>query len=75
MWDNETLGSETPIGHFEPLHGGYGTLNEIAAALNLGKPVVGLKTWDVPAAGNVDPDLFHVAQTPKEAVETALGTM
>jgi uncharacterized protein (TIGR00725 family) len=27
--------------------GGYGTLSEIALALKTGKPVVGLKTWDV----------------------------
>lgn len=52
--------------------GGYGTLNEIAAALNLGKRVVGLQTWDVTAAGSVEPALFRVVQTPEEAVETAL---
>lgn len=27
--------------------GGYGTLSEIAFALKLGTPVVGLKTWDI----------------------------
>ncbi len=26
--------------------GGYGTLSEIAIALKLGKPVIGIKTWD-----------------------------
>jgi uncharacterized protein (TIGR00725 family) len=52
--------------------GGYGTLNEIGAALNLSKHVVALKTWDVEAAGRVDPALFHVVQTPEEAVRTAL---
>jgi hypothetical protein len=52
--------------------GGYGTLVEIAAALNLGKPVVALETWNVPAAGPVDPALFHVVHTPEEAVATAL---
>jgi len=27
--------------------GEYGTLSEIAFALQLGKPVVGIKTWDI----------------------------
>ena len=27
--------------------GGYGTLSEVALALKMGKPVVGLHTWDV----------------------------
>lgn len=27
--------------------GGYGTLSEIAFALQMGKPVVGIKTWEV----------------------------
>ncbi len=27
--------------------GGHGTLSEIALALKLGRPVVGLATWDV----------------------------
>jgi hypothetical protein len=27
--------------------GGYGTLSEIAIALKLGKPVVGVRTWDM----------------------------
>jgi uncharacterized protein (TIGR00725 family) len=29
------------------INGGFGTLSEIAFALQLGKPVVGLGTWDV----------------------------
>jgi len=29
------------------LAGGYGTLSEIALALQLGRPVVGLGTWDI----------------------------
>ena len=29
--------------------GGYGTLSEIALALRLGKPVVGIGTWDIAA--------------------------
>jgi len=27
--------------------GGYGTLSEVAFALQMGKPVVGIKTWDI----------------------------
>ncbi len=41
--------------------GGYGTLSEIALALKAGKPVVGLKTW------NVSDDILH-ASGPDEAV-------
>ena len=28
--------------------GGYGTLSEIALALKMGKPVIGINTWDIP---------------------------
>jgi uncharacterized protein (TIGR00725 family) len=38
--------------------GGYGTLSEIAFALQMGKPVIGIRSWDVkgviPAAGAGD---------------------
>ena len=54
------------------IRGGYGTLNEIAAALNLGKPVVALATWDLPAAGEVNPALFFPVSTPAEAVAKAI---
>lgn len=33
--------------------GGYGTLSEIALALKLGKPVVGVATWAVPGVETV----------------------
>jgi hypothetical protein len=39
--------------------------------LNLGKPVVALETWDLPAAGEVDGELFHVAESAEDAVEKA----
>jgi len=52
--------------------GSYGTLSEIALALNLGKRVVHLGSWDLDQAGAVDPDLYVEAQTPEEAVERAL---
>jgi hypothetical protein len=44
----------------------------VAQALNHGRPVVALGSWDVPSAGLVSPDLFHTASTPEEAVGTAL---
>lgn len=52
--------------------GSYGTLSEIALALNLGKRVVHLQSWDLTEAGAVDPDLYVEAETPEEAVERAL---
>jgi uncharacterized protein (TIGR00725 family) len=41
--------------------GAYGTLSEVALALKLGRPVVGLGTWDVHG-------IEHVS-TPEEALE------
>lgn len=35
------------------IDGQYGTLSEIAIALAEGKPVIGLKTWDIPGVINV----------------------
>ena len=51
--------------------GEFGTLSEIAFALKIGRPVIGLRTWDLvrrgkPVAG-IEP-----AATPAEAVEIAL---
>lgn len=54
------------------IHGAYGTLSEIAFALHLGVPVVGLHTWEVHRHGKVDEGI-HVAQSAKEAVETAIA--
>lgn len=50
------------------VEGGYGTLSEIAIALKLGKPVIGLHTW------NVSSKIIE-AQTPQEAVRLALGAI
>jgi uncharacterized protein (TIGR00725 family) len=44
--------------------GEYGTLSEIAIALKLGKPVIGIQTW-----GNIEGIVN--ANTPEEAVNTA----
>jgi uncharacterized protein (TIGR00725 family) len=60
--------------------GGYGTLSEIALALKAGKPVVGVGTWELPAAGGPaqpaaeGPAMPGVvaAGSPGAAVETAL---
>lgn len=51
--------------------GSYGTLSEVAFALNFGKPVIGLKTWKIePHEGGPDP-LVRV-ETASEAVALAL---
>ena len=51
--------------------GEFGTLSEIAFALKLGRPVVGLSTWAVTREGlAVDPILR--APTPEDAVRLAL---
>ena len=47
------------------LEGGYGTLSEVAIALTLGIPVIGLGTWDV------SKEIIVVA-TPEEAVQKAI---
>ena len=47
------------------MDGKYGTLSEIAYALQLGKPVIALKSWQV------DPSVREV-KTPTQAVETLL---
>lgn len=54
--------------------GSYGTLSEIAYALNLGVPMVGLGTWDI---GSIDRGGagFETAKTPGEAVEKAFDTL
>ncbi len=51
--------------------GEYGTLSEIALALKLGKPVIGLNTWTCIRNGR--PAAVHAVETPEEAVERALA--
>ena len=51
--------------------GEFGTLSEIALALKLRVPVVGLSTWELSRAGR-SVEAFHHARTPHEAVERAL---
>jgi len=52
--------------------GSYGTLSEIAMALNLGKTVVQLGSWRLPEAGEVDPELYLTAEDPADAVRKAI---
>ena len=50
--------------------GGFGTLSEIALALRLGKPVVGLRTWEAARGERRAP--LVVAWSPEQAVREAL---
>ncbi|MGH2774480.1 MAG: TIGR00725 family protein [Actinomycetota bacterium] len=51
--------------------GEFGTLSEIGLALKIGKPVVGLGTWELHRRGEVV-DAIKPAATPAEAVNLAL---
>ena len=51
--------------------GEFGTLSEIALALKMGKPVVGLDTWELSKPGRNDADPIARAATPEEAVTLA----
>lgn len=52
--------------------GEFGTLSEIALALRLGTPVVGLETWEL-ARGGRPVDAIVVATTPADAAERAVA--
>jgi uncharacterized protein (TIGR00725 family) len=52
--------------------GEYGTLSELAFALKLGVPVVGLGTWEL-SKGGLSVDAILRATSPVEAVEQALA--
>jgi uncharacterized protein (TIGR00725 family) len=52
--------------------GGYGTLSEIGFALKMGRPVVGLGTWELCQEGRSVSSVLQ-ASTPAEAVEQALA--
>jgi uncharacterized protein (TIGR00725 family) len=53
------------------VHGEYGTLSEIALALKMGKPVVGLGTWELAKGGEPVDAIVRVAD-PDDAVARAL---
>jgi len=48
--------------------GEFGTLSEIALALKMEKPVIGLKSWSIKSPGGLDSSMVRM-QTPQEAVE------
>ena len=52
--------------------GEFGTLSEIGFALKLGRPVVGLGTWEL-ARGGQGVDAIEVADGPQDAVARALA--
>jgi uncharacterized protein (TIGR00725 family) len=51
--------------------GEFGTLSEIALALKIGVPVVGLRTWELHRRG-ARVEAFAAVETPEEAVHMAL---
>lgn len=53
------------------ISGEFGTLSEVAFALKLGKPVVGLGTWELSKRGKPVEAITRV-ETPEEAVAEAL---
>jgi len=53
------------------ISGEFGTLSEVAFALKLGKPVVGLHTWELAKAGRPVDAIIRV-ESPDEAVARAL---
>jgi uncharacterized protein (TIGR00725 family) len=54
------------------VRGGYGTLSEIGFALKMGRPVVGLGTWELCCDGQPVEAVFQAA-SPAQAVEQALA--
>ncbi len=55
------------------IDGSYGTLSEIAFALNYGRPVIGLGTWRMIDGAGVENDRIVRASEPAEAVERAIA--
>jgi uncharacterized protein (TIGR00725 family) len=53
------------------IRGEFGTLSEIALALKMGRPVIGLGTWEL-AKDGVPVDAVVRASDPADAVKTAL---
>lgn len=54
---------------------GYGTLTEVAHAIKLGRPVVGLGSWEIRGADGSADDAVHPASSPHEAVEWLLDEL
>jgi uncharacterized protein (TIGR00725 family) len=53
------------------ISGEFGTLSEIAFALKIGKPVVGLRTWELSKGGH-HAEVITQVESPEEAVTQAL---
>lgn len=51
--------------------GSYGTLSEIAVALKIGVPVVGLQTWELRSPDGSEPPIIR-AGSPQQAVANAI---
>jgi uncharacterized protein (TIGR00725 family) len=51
--------------------GGFGTLSEIALALKLGRPVIGIRTWDIAAPVERIDDVSAAARRALEVVTSA----
>lgn len=54
--------------------GEFGTLSEIAFALKLGRPVIGLGSWELAKEGRPSQAIVK-AQTPEEATQLALAAI
>lgn len=54
------------------IHGGYGTLSEIALALKSRRPVVALGSWSIVSPDGEAPRGLVTAQSPEDAVTKAL---
>lgn len=54
--------------------GGYGTLSEIGFALKAGRPVFGVRTWELRSDAGVDPGIVAVSSA-AEAVAGALAAV
>jgi uncharacterized protein (TIGR00725 family) len=52
--------------------GGFGTLSEIGLALKMGRPVVGLGTWELYQEGRRT-NALYLSETPAQAVQQAVG--
>jgi uncharacterized protein (TIGR00725 family) len=53
--------------------GGWGTLNEIALAMRVGKPLVAMRSWNVESPPHQSVQPLTVAQSPEEAVRLVLA--
>ncbi len=53
--------------------GEYGTLSEIAHALKIGKPVIGLRTWELSKEFAQQDEGIILATSPQEAVNLAIA--